>query len=62
MDGGTVMIGVTPAGKPVGQEVSDKTEREIASVLQRFEPLTPIEVTVVELLDPGNHRARAWAA
>ena len=52
--GGTVLIGVTAAGKTVGQEVSDKTEREIAGVLQRFEPPAPIEVDLVELPEAGR--------
>jgi ATP-dependent DNA helicase RecG len=46
-DGGTVLMGVAPNGKIVGQEVSDKTERDIASVLRRFEPPAPIKVGFV---------------
>ena len=32
-DGSTVIVGVTAEGKVVGQEVSDKTRREIAAML-----------------------------
>lgn len=38
--GGTVVIGVTNEGKIVGKEVSDKTRREIAAMLDCFEPPT----------------------
>jgi len=31
-DGGSVIVGVTPEGKLVGQEVTDKTRREIAAM------------------------------
>ncbi|MCK4415227.1 MAG: putative DNA binding domain-containing protein [Candidatus Eisenbacteria sp.] len=49
--GGRVLIGVTPAGKIVGQHVSDKTQQEIAAMLQRFEPPAPVETQVVKLLE-----------
>lgn len=42
--GGKAIIGVSDAGKIVGQEVSDKTRREIAAMPDRFEPPAPIEV------------------
>ncbi|MCK4306238.1 MAG: ATP-binding protein [Candidatus Eisenbacteria sp.] len=48
--GGRVLIGVTPAGKVVGQQVADKTQQEIAAMLQRFEPPPPVETQVVKLL------------
>jgi len=40
--GGRVLIGVTPEGRITGQAVSDKTIREVAEVLQKFEPPTSI--------------------
>lgn len=46
--GGLVIIGVTSHGKTVGQAVSDKTQQDIANVLQRFEPPGPIEVEYVD--------------
>ena len=36
--GGRVLFGVTPAGKPVGQAVSDRTLEELAQEFQNFEP------------------------
>jgi ATP-dependent DNA helicase RecG len=52
--GGTVILGVTPEGKVVGQQVSDKTQQDIAGILQRFEPPAPIGVLRVSL--PGTDR------
>lgn len=49
--GGKVFIGITSAGKVVGQQVSDKTQQEIAALLQRFEPPTPAETRFIELPD-----------
>ncbi len=36
--GGQVVFGVTPAGKVVGQKVSERTLEELAQEFQRFEP------------------------
>lgn len=36
--GGTVYIGIEDSGKIIGQHVSDKTKREISSILSFFEP------------------------
>lgn len=47
--GGKVVIGVSDAGEALGQEVSDKTRREIAAMLDRFEPPAPIVVSEVGL-------------
>lgn len=47
--GGRVVIGVAEGGRIIGQEVSDRTRREIASMLDRFEPPAPVEVQVVTL-------------
>jgi ATP-dependent DNA helicase RecG len=52
--GGKVVIGVSDAGKIIGQEVSDKTRREIADMLERFEPPAPVEVEEVGL--PGRNQ------
>jgi len=48
-DGGTVVVGVTTEGKIVGQEVSDTTRREIAAMLDRFEPPPLIGVQYVDV-------------
>lgn len=42
-NGGRVLIGVTPEGRILGQTISDKTLREIAEILQKFEPPANIE-------------------
>lgn len=52
--GGTVVIGATDDGKVVGQVVSDKTRREIAMMLDRFEPPASVDVEYVDL--PGESR------
>lgn len=43
-DGGTVIIGVKPEGAIVGQQVSDKTMREIAQAIGGFEPPAHVEI------------------
>lgn len=50
--GGKVVIGVGDTGKPVGQVVSDKTRRELAMMLDRFEPPAPVDVEYVDV--PGG--------
>lgn len=47
--GGKVVFGVADAGRLVSQEVSDKTLREVAAVLDRFEPPAPVAVEVIDL-------------
>ncbi len=47
--GGTVIIGVTPHGRIVGQQISDKTLRDVADVLGRFEPPAAIIQTRVAI-------------
>jgi len=42
--GGEVIIGIAPTGKIVGQQVSDSTLRDIAAVLDRFEP--PVHIAM----------------
>lgn len=50
--GGTLLFGVEPDGKVSGQLVSDTTLRDIASLLQMFEPQPPITLRRVPL--PGT--------
>jgi len=52
--GGNVVIGVTDDGRIVGQEVSDKTRRELALMLGRFEPPALVQTRFVELPDGGR--------
>ena len=37
-EGGRLFFGVTPAGKPVGQQVTDRTIEELAQAFRGFEP------------------------
>jgi len=39
--GGQVVFGVTPAGKVVGQKVTDRTLEDLAQEFQGFPPLFP---------------------
>ena len=50
-NGGKVLIGVTPGGRIVGQEISDKTLREVADVLGKFEPPAAITQTRIDIGD-----------
>lgn len=43
--GGTVLFGVTDKGKIIGQDLSDKTKRDIVEAIRRIEPLTTIEIS-----------------
>jgi len=47
--GGAVLIGVTASGRIVGQEISDKTLREVADILGRFEPPATISQSRVKI-------------
>ena len=49
--GGTVMFGVTDKGKIIGQDVSDKTKREIAEAINRLEPITAVQISYVPIPD-----------
>ena len=43
--GGTVLFGITDKGKIIGQELSDKTKRDIAEAIRRIEPYATIDVS-----------------
>ena len=45
--GGIVLIGVSDDQAIVGQEVSDKTKREISCVLEKFSPTPMIDIGYV---------------
>jgi len=47
--GGTLMFGITDKGEIIGQEVSDKTKREIAEAISRIEPLTAVQISYIQL-------------
>lgn len=49
--GGTVLFGVNDKGKIIGQEICDKTKREIAEAIRRIEPFALIEVSYITIPD-----------
>lgn len=49
--GGLVVFGIQDDGKIVGQKVSDKTRKEIASELNNLEPHTKIDVRYIPLTE-----------
>ncbi|MEE9391278.1 MAG: ATP-binding protein [Planctomycetota bacterium] len=49
--GGTVLLGVGPTGKLLGQTVSDKTLRDIAHTLARIQPHASVVVEEIPLKD-----------
>ena len=53
-EGGTVLFGVKDDGKIIGQEVSDKTKREIAEAIGRMEPSASVQVSYVPLHNVGK--------
>ena len=53
-DGGRVVVGAADDGSIVGQVVSDKTRRETAAMLDRFEPPASVDVEYVEVPDSGR--------
>ena len=48
-EGGTVLFGVADNGKTTGQEVSDKTKRDIAEAIRLIEPFATITVSYVDI-------------
>lgn len=53
-DGGTIIFGVTDKLKIVGQEVSEKTKRDIGNELSKITPLNNVVVSYMPL--PENHK------
>lgn len=53
--GGTVLFGVTDKGKIIGQDLSDKTKRDIVEAIRRIEPLTAIEISYIAIPDTGRY-------
>jgi predicted HTH transcriptional regulator len=47
--GGTVVIGVGPDGKLLGQVISDATQQKIAAAFDRFEPPAPVRMEIVNI-------------
>lgn len=55
-EGGVVLIGVTDGGKLVGQEISDKTKREIGNELTKISPTADITIKYIPLPTNNNHK------
>lgn len=53
--GGTVLFGVTDKGKIVGQDLSDKTKRDIVEAIKRIEPLTAIKISYSAIPETNRH-------
>ena len=56
--GGTVLFGVADKGKIIGQEVSDKTKREIAEAIRFIEPFATIMVSYIGVPDTDKQIRR----
>ena len=52
--GGIVIFGVTNKGNIVGQEVGDKTTREIGESLRKFDPALESTPFIFQLMNLGN--------
>ena len=52
--GGTILFGVNDKGKIIGQEVSDKTRRDIAEAIRRIEPFATVEISYMEIPENGR--------
>lgn len=52
--GGIVVYGVNNKGKILGQEVSDKTTREIGDALGRFDPAVDVQPQYIKLKDSNR--------
>ena len=53
--GGIVVFGVNNKGKIIGQEISDKTTREIGDALRRFDPVVDIQPQYIKLDDSNKY-------
>ncbi len=53
--GGIVVFGVNNKGKIIGQEISDKTTREIGDALGRFDPAIDIQPQYIKLEDSNKY-------
>src|SRR5688572_28641341 len=53
-EGGVVIIGVTPKGRIVGQDVSDATQREIAAELKKMDPESQCDIKIIDIPDSSQ--------
>lgn len=54
-DGGTILIGITDDKHILGQDVSDKTKREIGNELAKITPVPSIEINYLPLSDSNKY-------
>ena len=60
-EGGTVLFGVKDNGTIIGQEVSDKTKREIAEAIRLIEPFATITVSYAGIPDTDKQAIALYA-
>ena len=53
--GGAVLFGVTDKGKVIGQDLSDKTKRDIVEAIRRIEPLPAIKISYTTIPDTNRY-------
>lgn len=53
--GGVVVFGVSNKGKIIGQEISDKTTREIGEAINKFDPAVDIQPEYVRIEDSDKY-------
>lgn len=53
--GGMVLFGVTDRGKIIGQEMNDKTRRDIIETIRRVEPFATIDISYTNI--PGTNES-----
>jgi len=53
--GGIVVFGVNNKGAIIGQEISDKTTRDIGDALGRFDPAIDIQPQYIQLEDSNKY-------
>lgn len=53
-EGGTVLFGVNDKGKIIGQDLGDKTKRDIAEAIRRIEPFATIEISYTAIPDTNK--------
>ena len=46
-----MLFGVSDSGRIKGQDISDKTKRDIVEAIRRIEPTAPIEISYVSVLN-----------
>ncbi len=53
--GGIILFGVNDKGKVIGQELGDKTKRDIAEAIRRIEPFAKVDVSYINIPDSKKY-------